>query len=163
VGGGRWLFQPGRSTRWVIGDGVRLADAAGRVLRKITRRPNGDWLQHLGSAAVAADGSLAVIASPGSFRGPAVLCLYDADGEPLRQEELGASTRAGLAIVGSTVITVDDGVVELRDVAGGSARRFVPPEVEEGFDGRTALVPPGGGELWLYDAAGPRLLCYELP
>lgn len=57
-----WLYQPGTGNRWVIGyPNLYLFDGHGKLLRTVERLADRRWLETPGPAAVAADGSIAVL------------------------------------------------------------------------------------------------------
>ncbi|MCZ6810946.1 MAG: hypothetical protein O7D97_02985, partial [Planctomycetota bacterium] len=144
-----------------------LVNADSHVTETINRRPNRDWLHEVEEGAVAPDGSLAVIASPRGMgtRGPAVLCIYDADGGPIRTIPLiEESTYARVAFNGSTVVTADNGAIYLYDVDGRAPRKFVH-SADDG-KGRFWWLPymsPDGTEVWLRTSDSTTLLRYKLP
>ncbi len=163
----KWLFKPGSRERWVLGyEAIHLVDPQGHVTKTIERRPNRNWLQNVDDGAVAPDGSLAVIASPlgMGMRGPAVLCIYDADGGPIRAIPLTEeSIFARVAFNGSTVVTVDQGAIYLYDVEGREPRKFVPP-TEDGKERYwLPYMSPDGTEIWLRTSESMTLLRYKLP
>lgn len=163
----RWLFKPGSFDRWVLGyEAIHLANADSHVTETINRRPNRDWLQKVGEGAVAPDGSLAVIASPRGMgmRGPAVLCIYDPDGGPIRTVPLiEERIYARVAFNGSTVVTVDQGAIYLYGVKGREPRKFVLPTEDGEARWWLPYMSPDGTEVWLRTSDSTTLLRYRLP
>lgn len=89
---GEWLHAlPGQTGWWSLSrTHVRRLDADGRIVRETERLPDGQWLTPTGAAAVAGDGSLAVVSgyrSHGWGWPPAAMrvALYSPSGEPLAQ------------------------------------------------------------------------------
>ena len=57
-----WYAQPRTGRRWVVGyEKVYLIDGKGAVVRTITRRADGLWLERPENASVTANGSIAVV------------------------------------------------------------------------------------------------------
>ena len=147
-------------------EAIHLVDRQGHVIKTIDRRPNRDWLQSVRDGAVAQDGSLAIITSPVgvSTRGPNVLCIYDADGGPIRAVPLiEESMLTRVAFNGSTAVTADNGALYLYDVNGRAARKFVP-STEDGKERYwLPYMSPDGSEVWLRTSDSTTLLRYKLP
>ncbi len=164
--GWHWLFQPGTQRRWVLGyDSVLLVDDQEDPI-EITRRPNNKWLERLQDGSVAPDGSLAVIVSPSGFRGirgPAEMCLYDADGSPMGSFPLGEeSIFARVAFDGTTVVTADGGVIRFYDLEGGNLRTFAPPSPDPRPPHWVPTIAPDG-QLLLRASRSTKLLRYRMP
>lgn len=75
---GRWSFVPGSTRRWVQVrfEEVQLVDSDGRLLERVRKRPDGDWLEDLHSFAVAPVGSLALVTKHAAF-------FYDENGKAI--------------------------------------------------------------------------------
>src|SRR6185503_6132837 len=84
-----WYAPPGSARTWVVGyRALYLVEADHHVARTIDRTPDGTWLRDLGHAAVAPDGSLALVTGRGR---PIRLHLFSAAGEPVRSLDLPGS------------------------------------------------------------------------
>lgn len=155
-----WLFHPGSQRRWHIGyESIWLVDDEGDKLLEIERRPNNDWLEVTGHAAVAPNGALAVIAGPMGmvYHGPVTANIYAADGAPINTIPLpGVSSIARVAFNGETIVIVDSGRIFLFDADGSNAREFKPAAEDEG-EFWMPYFSADGRELWLQGARDARL------
>ncbi len=163
-----WLCKPGSRERWVTSlRSVHLVGESGAVQRTIERRPDGAWLDRVGRAAVAPDGSIAVLASKLRQAGdaPMFACVYDGKGEGVTVLSLGPGSRhARIAFDGSTVITCVDDHLDLRPVDGGAARRFdLPDPHDASTPWWTPFVAPDGVEVWVWPRPQAKLLRFALP
>ncbi|HEY4258696.1 MAG TPA: hypothetical protein VGM98_00995, partial [Schlesneria sp.] len=99
-----------------------LVDRSGKIIRKIRRRPDGNWLVALGSAAMGTDGSIAVIS------GWAVH-LYEPNGDPIRTiplpDVIGNFPR--IAYDGRRLLIAGDDVLWLLD-RSGTPQGILTPE-----------------------------------
>lgn len=81
-----WLSQPGTTNFWILGyERAYRVDSRGSILRRLDRTATGEWLETPGPAAVAPDGSFAVISGargdPMSRTPPTVLVtIFTAEG-----------------------------------------------------------------------------------
>jgi hypothetical protein len=163
-----WIFQPGvTQRRWVLGyREIYLVDGHDHVLKTITRRPDGDWLERVNKGAVAPDGSLAVVASPRGVgtRGPCVLCIYAADGEPVRTVNLGdVRSYVRVAWNGRIAVASERNELFLHDLQKASVRHFtLAPEAGQ-QDFWYLYCSPDGRELWVRNADSMTLNRYRLP
>ena len=163
-----WCWIPGSPNRWALGyESLALLDGKGVVIRRIDRRPNGDWIGLVVDGAVGADGSLAVIVAPASFgAGTVAVCIYSAGGDPITQfpaEEGGWMQRIVYAHPYVLLINAND--VLLCDVrSGGAPRRVALPRDADGrhtvWDGCAA---PDAKSVYLREPGGARLLRVQLP
>lgn len=163
----QWLFKPGTRERWVLGyRAIHLLDEHGDTLRSIERRPDGNWIEHVQEGAVGPDGSLALIASPDGrgMRGPAVVNVYRADGEPIRSIPLVAeSIFARVAFNGSIVATTDSDAVYLYDLKGGRPRKASLPADDAPGGWWHVYFSPDGAELWLRGTTSKDIQRYRIP
>jgi hypothetical protein len=142
---------------------VRLIDPAGKVVRTIDRRPDGNWLEQPWAIAFAPDGSMAIVAHGTHAAGTSVN-LYKADGEPIRTIVLPDVVRRypRIAYDGNRLVVVDRALV-IFDAAGRPIAQCDPPlKVPQGRWYYPYLLP-GGRELALFDGKRPVLHRYELP
>jgi hypothetical protein len=146
-----WYCQPGTDRRWVLGyEEVFLVDGGGEVLRTLSRRPDGRWLEMFEGAAVAPDGSLAVLSSGGE--GPSAVSLYGPRGEPVRTFALPpAAGRPILALAydGRRVVVPGEKEIFLFDASGEALGRFAPPP-DDGASW-TPFLAKEGRELLLFN------------
>jgi hypothetical protein len=142
---------------------VRLIDPAGKVLRTIDRRPDGNWLEEPWAIAFAPDGSMAIMAY-GTHPAGTSVNLYKADGEPIHTIVLPDVVRRypRIAYDGNRLVVVDRALV-IFDAAGRPIAQCDPPlKVPQGRWYYPYLLP-GGRELALFDGKQPVLHRYELP
>jgi hypothetical protein len=84
-----WIAQPGTRRKWVLGyTRAYLADESGKIVRKIDRTADGQWVETPGPGAVSPDGSIAIVSGargdPLSRSPPKVLVsIFSKDGEPI--------------------------------------------------------------------------------
>jgi hypothetical protein len=162
------LFQPGTDRIVAIGfHNVSLLERAGKVVRTIQRRPDGNWLARIGEVALAPDGSLAILAETLDRRQnvPPALCLYRSSGDPIctiiLPKDAGILTR--LAYDGrSVVVTVDHGVI-IYDGTGTPLQRSTYEAQGEKNLYYHPYILPGGRSFALFDGKNPMLRRYELP
>lgn len=168
-----WYSQPGSRNRWILGF-IRgyLVDADRRVLAKLERTADGQWLDHPGPAGTAPDGSIAIVSGASSASDldpqthPPVVTLFDRLGAPLRTwpapeglinwagdvafdgRQLAFATRSPTA---TTRPGYPDSVI-ITNLDGNRLFRFVPPH---GKPLTQAFLVPGAqrSELWLFDGA----------
>ncbi len=119
---GECFFQPGSGVLVTLRyEDVRLIDPAGKLLRTINRRPDGNWLERPHAIALAPDGSMAILA--GRSRGREVSAnLYKANGDPIRTISLpeAVGTFPRIAYDGRRLVIAGDSGLLIFD---GSARR----------------------------------------
>lgn len=174
-GEGKWLenmvfpagdcyFQPTSRSLVAMGDqDVRLIDSAGKTLRTIDRRPDGNWLQRPRGLALAPDGSMAILAGP-THEGETSVNLYKASGEPICTIVLPEIVRRypRIAYDGNRLVVVDRAIVIFDALGKPLARYDFPLKMPQGkFYGPYLL--PGRHELALFDGKQPVLHRYELP
>jgi hypothetical protein len=123
----KWYCQPGMGRRWILGyEKIYLVDSAGKVLRTVTRRPDGQWIAMPENASVAADGSVGVLSSG---QGPIAVSLYGPEGEPIRTFTLPSTVAWSfprLAYDGRFVVVAGEKEVVLFDASGKVLGRFTP-------------------------------------
>ena len=96
--------------------------------------------------------------------GQGVLCIYDADGGPIRTILLiEERIYARVAFNGSTVVTADQGAIYLYDVNGRAPRKFVLPTADGEARWWLPYMSPDGTEIWLRTSDSTTLLRYKLP
>ncbi|MGH7131371.1 MAG: hypothetical protein ACREJO_05445 [Phycisphaerales bacterium] len=164
---GHWYFQPGTRKRWAVGfDALALVDADGKVVRNIDKRPNGDWLERPQHAAVARDGSLAVVATPDGWdaRGPATINIYKPDGSPVKTLPLpGQSIFARVALFDRAVISTDGSEILIHPLDGGPLTRATLPQEQGEEDWWTLYPSPDGKELWGWKSQSAEIYRFKLP
>jgi hypothetical protein len=153
--------HPDGNRLWALGyRDVYLAERSGMVLKKISRRIDGYWLDFFGDAAVAPDGSIALIAGS-------------------RERSLNTFTSTGEPI-GLLVLNSDTGFV--RDIAFDGSRAYVQVErqlfvvkangipiatanldfIDDLESWRGPFLYPADEELWFVNAKDLRVHRYAL-
>ncbi len=160
-----WVFRPGSQERIVLGyERVFMVDAEGKKARTIERRADRKWLDHPHAAAIASDGTFAIIADPSSWSsgdGESVT-FFTAGGEPVRTVELPGMRFARIALCGRHACIMDENTLTLIDSGTGECRQFTVP----GDHKQSWLYPyasPDGKEVWLLDGDAKTLERYALP
>jgi hypothetical protein len=157
-----WIGARTGANRWVLGyTRLFLVDENDAVIADIARGADGHWLGHLGPAAVAADGTLAVGSRPAGLGGAdsLVISLFAADGEPLHalQPPEGfqswfalALDRGQLLFPWSEASSSPPTALVGTDLLGVARFRFQPPTGRH--IAQLAVVERDGrAELWLFD------------
>lgn len=84
-----WLSQTGTTNRWVLGyQRAYLVDSSPKVLRRLDRTADGQWVETPGPGSVAQDGSIALVSGahgdPMSRTAPGILVtIFAANGDPV--------------------------------------------------------------------------------
>lgn len=159
-----WLFRPGTLERWVLGyQKVGLFDIRGQVAKVIRRRPDNKWLQIVDDAAVAPDGSLAVLTRPDGFGfGPIAgthLCLYAATGEGVQTVPAPASLLNEMAWTGRFAAISVPGRLYIYDASTKQWRQSNLPEDQWW----RVVTSPDGSELWLWANGLARVQRWRIP
>jgi hypothetical protein len=142
-----------------------LISPDGELLRRIARRPDGQWLESHREGAVAPDGALALTtsteASWSEIESPWAVSLFSAQGEPIRTLTLPAAFKGRLfAYDGRDLLFARDGEVCVMDAEGHPRQRLLLPS-----DGGpvTPLLGPGSSEIWTWDGVARRLRRHRRP
>lgn len=163
----RWLFKPGTRARWILGhETIALTDADGKIIKTIAKRPNGEWLDRVDSGAVAPDGSLAVIASPGGWgmRGPATINVFSAEGKPVCTLPCeGQWIPSCIAFNGQTIATSRGQDLQFYHVDGRPVVRATLPLEEDKQEYWYLYFSPDGSELWARNADALEIRRFDVP
>ncbi|MFO1350996.1 MAG: hypothetical protein U1F68_10115 [Gammaproteobacteria bacterium] len=161
----KWYFKPTNRERWVVGyDKLRLIDTDGKLIRLLERRPNHEWLGYIDSAAVAQDGSIAVVSRTAASGFNPAISLFDPQGEPIHTIPLPfAEMIYEMAFNGQYIVLLRKSGLFIVDKTGSTIRRFVPKaKVEEPY--WHLFFSPDKRELWISESNDPtRIQRYELP
>lgn len=162
-----WLFQPGTHKKWMLGyETIALADEDGAIVKTIKKRPNGNWLERVGSGAVAPDGSLAVIASPEGWgmRGPATVNIYASDGKPIcTLPREGRWIPYQIAFNGRMAVTCWGSELQFHYLDGRPAKYATLPTAEGQQDYWYVFFSPDGKELLARNADTLEISRFALP
>jgi hypothetical protein len=143
---------------------VDLIEPTGRIAKKIQRRPDGKWLAEPHCVAVAADGSIAILAGRHDDE-PATVSLYAATGEPLCTIALSevSDWYPRLAYDGRRVVVAADDGLSIYDRSGHLRQHSPRPPMVEKDSGYSPHILAGGRELAIFDGKHPVLHRFELP
>jgi hypothetical protein len=161
-----WYAQPGTARRWVLGyEKVHLIEGTGAVVRTITRRADGLWLERPKTASAALDGSIAIMSGGKNLRaaGAIAVSLYSPHGEPIRTFILPPGedwSYSRIAYDGKRVVIAGEKGTTLFDSSGKAVGRFIPSQDEEAS--WTPFLAPDGRRLLLFDGT-KTFQCFELP
>ena len=151
-------FQPNGMNVWIAGmHDLLLFDAASNLLRKISRRADGQWLERPGLAAVAPDGSIAIRASSQDL-GESIN-VFDADGNAVSSFDVpfhGIYTDfypfAPLAYDGRRILARDGNQVAVHGLRGELRGVFAFADAEEAKKWTGPFLAADGRELWFVAA-----------
>jgi hypothetical protein len=157
-----WYAQPKGLDRWITKmEDLYLTDAEGRLLHRLSRHGDRTWIVHPSSAAVASDGSIAILSSYRGENGQgATLGVFSPDGTAVRTRRFpGLESFASLAYDAErTALGIDHRILLLEgDEPIGS---FTP----RGYDSSywDLFLSGGGRELHLLDRARRVVYRYDL-
>jgi hypothetical protein len=160
-----WCFQPSNGVAWMVGyNNVYLVRGARQeMVRRVSRRADGRWLEYPEAAGVAPDGALAV-ASRSQSRESAIN-IYSPAGEPVSTFTVPFQVgyRGGLAYNGRHVFVADnDGVVVFK-VDGTSIGKARLPWKAQDSDWAGPFIASGGREIWLVELGALRVFRFSAP
>jgi hypothetical protein len=152
------FFQPNGTNLWIAGmHDLLLFDAADNLLRQVSRRANGQWLESPGLAAVAPDGSIAIRASSQDLA-PSIN-VYDAVGNAVSNFDVPYHVRfsdwgpfAPLAFDGQRIYARDGNQMAVHGIRGElfGVFSFADAEVAKKWFG--PFLAAQGRELWFVAA-----------
>ncbi len=145
-------------------EAIRLIDPAGKTIRTIQRRPDGNWLERPDAATVAPNGAMAILAESRSDR-RATVNLYKANGDPVRTvllpESIGRYLH--LAYDGRRIVVTGESGLIIYDGSGAAVLHSkVPIKVQQGSFYYPYILA-GGRELALFDGKTLALHRFEMP
>jgi hypothetical protein len=156
-----WYCQPKSGNRWVLGyDLIYLVDGSDTTLKVIDRCADRRWLGRPEMAAVAPDGSLAVIARDD-------VNLYTANGRPIRtfpytNPDVEALLNRRIAYDGRRIVVADPRQIRLFDRQGTMTNRFSLEERGNFNSPWGMFFTPDGRDLLLFDGRST-IRKFELP
>ncbi|MBX3356822.1 MAG: hypothetical protein KF745_00185 [Phycisphaeraceae bacterium] len=162
-----WFFRPGTQECVVVGyERAFLYDADQEMTRTLERRADQLWLDYPFSAAVAPDGSFAILARApfGSGGIPSSVTLFSAAGDALETHELPEESIIARAAASDHAVAVvsQRSLLYINRTANTAKTYTIPGDPASG----SLLVPffsPDAGELWLIDQAKHRVDRYKAP
>ncbi|MGD9612290.1 MAG: hypothetical protein AB7V22_05240 [Kiritimatiellia bacterium] len=148
------FFQPNGTNVWIAGmHDLLLFDAAGNLLRKISRRADGQWLERPGLATVAPNGSIAIRASSQDLG--ASINVFDANGNAVSSFDVPYHARysdfcpfAPLAYDGQRIYARDGNQVAVHGLQGELRGVFAFAAAEEAKKWTGPFLAADGRELW---------------
>lgn len=152
------FFQPNGSNVWIAGmHDLLLFDAAGTLLRKVSRRADGQWLERPGLATVAPDGSIAIRASSQDL-GESIN-VFDAAGnavasfgDPSHGIYTDYHPFAPLAYDGQRIFARDGNQVAVHGIRGELRGVFSFAAAEDAKKWTGPFLAADGRELWFIAA-----------
>jgi hypothetical protein len=158
-----WYFQPSGSLCWIGAyEDVYLVKDLQKVVRKISRRPDRQWLESPASVGVAPDGSAAVIAC--SRAGEVSVSTYGPTGDP-RATYVGPrgwSRWGNVAYDGQSVFFRSESdlyIIGPDNRCAGVCR--LPETAKKSWEG--PFLAAGGKQLWFVDREGPAVHKFAIP
>ena len=131
--------------------------AAGHLLRQVSRRADGQWLERPDLAAVASDGSIAIRASSQDL-GPSIN-MFDANGDAIATFDVPYHVRfsdwcpfAPLAYDGQRIFARDGNQVAVHGIRGELRGVFSFADAEEAKKWTGPFLAADGRELWFVAA-----------
>jgi len=159
----RWYFQPTNNLCWLVGyRDVFLVKAMRDVIRCISRRPDGRWLAHPGKAAVAPDGSIAVVTDSG--QGAIEVNLYGPAGDTQTSVRIpGGHHALAMAYDGRIIyIRTKDGVL-IYEINGNPLGMFMIPANDGPTNWSGPFLAAQGNEIWFISVADYVIHRYRKP
>jgi sugar lactone lactonase YvrE len=160
----KWYPLPTQGRVLVLGyHDAFIVSSEGKVLRKIERRPDGNWLEHPELASVAPNGSFAIV-SGGLLRGTRfIVNLYSLEGEPIRTVVLPSSCMDYcFAFTGKYLATCTESEIRLFSPLGEPVFSFQYPLENLKDHLWVCFATQGGRELWMVSAGLKRVCRFEL-
>jgi sugar lactone lactonase YvrE len=157
-----WHFQPTNELCWVVGyNDVFLVKHLRKIVQKISRRADGHWLEYPDAAAVAEDGSIAVLAFG---QGARSVSIYGATGEarstfsaPLERFE------SSIAFDGRLVYLRRESDVLCFGADGAELGAFTLGPDPETHNWMGPFLAAKGRELWFISTTGLTIHRYAAP
>ncbi len=159
-----WHFQPRTKNGLALGfENAYLIDPNGKLLRKISRRADGNWLENPRGAAFARDGSFAVSADHSRGEGVSIN-IYDKDGTPASTITMPSEIRyPNLAFDGKNLVVGSLDTLYYCSVSKGNFYKLTPSPVKGKHVNLQPYFGAGRDELLIFDGSGAKLYRYSMP
>ncbi len=147
------FFQPNGHRLWIRGrNDAYLASREEGVIRTLSRRPDGKWLERVSDLAMSPDGGVAIFSTPlrRSSSSDMAVSLYDREGEPMGLVLLHERPRS-LAWTGAQVLLLYADEILVYDNDGDPVGRMDLSTYGD-RDWRSLWLIDEGRELRVYDA-----------
>jgi hypothetical protein len=156
-------FQPSNDLSWVVGyNDVFLVKGAQEVVRRVSRRSDGRWLEYTDSASVAPDGSLAVASRSQSSE--IAINIYSSTGEPISTFQTPFKGYIGfLAYNGRHVFVRNDDSVLIFNTDGTVVGKAALPAQAVAPDWAGPFIAAGGREIWLVELGKLKVFRFAAP
>ena len=144
-----WYFQPNSELCWVVGyNDVYLVRNLDKTIRRISRRADGNWLEYTGEAAVAPDGSLALLAR--NENDETTVNIISPDGTVARTFPVSVAPRyaAEICFSGRHVYVRNNRDLFIFDTEGTAVGRFNLPDSAMGENWAGPFSATKGKEIW---------------
>ena len=162
----KWYPLPMEGRLLVLGyHEAFIVDNQDKVLQKIQRRPDRNWLEHPQQASVAPDGSFAIVSGEGfSTDRPWFVSLYSPEGEPVRTVPMPAAcNKYVFAFTGKYLVSCTKTEICLFSASGEPILTFPYPPEQQEEPWWTCFGTQGGRELWLVSAQLKKVHRFQLP
>jgi hypothetical protein len=163
----KWYFQPASDLTWVMGNNdIFLVQGLSKIIKKISRRADGLWLEYPEQAAVAADGSLAVLARTQSeASGTYSINIYSSSGDARKTFALPFSlyTIERLAYNGQHVFIRVDNDLFVYGLDGQALGQFTLPPEAKTTEWNGPWLAMQGKEFWFVETQGRKLHRFAVP
>ena len=158
-----WYFQPSNGLCWMVAyNHVFLVKGTQEVVRRVSRRADGSWLEYPGTAGCAPDGSLAVASC--SLSGEAALNLYSPTGDPISTFMLPFKGYVvALAYNGRHVFVRNDDSVLIFNTDGTVVGKSALPAQAAAPDWAGPFIAAGGREVWLVELGTLKVFRFAAP
>ncbi|HSF18118.1 MAG TPA: hypothetical protein VLK65_21460 [Vicinamibacteria bacterium] len=159
-----WYAQPKGSDLWITTmEDLFLTDTTGNFVHRIRRHGDRTWLDSPNAAAVASDGTVALLTGERGFSSEeASLGVFTTDGEAVATRHFpGLDRFASIAFDADVIVLGTGNELLIRDRGGEPLGRFVP---DSGYDRGhwSHFLSDEGRELQLLDTSARRVYRYDL-
>jgi hypothetical protein len=159
-----WIFRPADDLCWIVGlENIFLKKSLRDTVRKISRQPDGRWLEGVFAAGTAPDGSLAVFTS--ELRSEKLsVNTYGPSGAPRVTIAIPDNWRFGPpAYDGEHVYILNEGDVFIFDAACKGIGRFSLRPETPSLEWAGPFLATKGKELWFVDRSDLTLHKFRIP
>ena len=143
---------------------VYLLDRNAKVRRTIQRRPDRNWLEHPERAAVASDGSFAIITGRNYGKAPWQAHLYSPSGDPIRTLEMPVECKSLFFTYTSKYLVIaSESEIYLLTNTGEPHLKFSVDADDLDAGHWSCFVNKAGRELWIASMQSKLVKRFELP
>jgi hypothetical protein len=162
----KWYFHPSSDYCWILGyKEVFLVQDLKVIIKGISRRADGRWIEYPDRAAVAADGSLAVLSRSQSEK--YLINIYNSSGDAQKNFDLpfsmGVHFIERLAYDGRHVFAHVDNSLIVYDLDGQALGKFTLPSDEDNEQWNGPWLAAQGKEIWFIESQSLKLHRFAFP